>query len=41
MGPKVRMLVQDLYGARLRLCNARPARENMGIELSVMKEVLP
>ena len=33
VGSKVRVLVQDLYGAQLSLCNAQPARENMGIEL--------
>ena len=28
--------MQGLYGTSLRLCNAQPARENMGIELRVI-----
>ena len=32
----MRVLVQGLYGTSLRLCNAQPARENMGIELRVI-----
>ena len=33
VGSKVRVLVQDLYGAKLSLCNAQPARESVRIEL--------
>ena len=36
VGSKVRVLMQDLYGTRLRLRNAQPARENVGIKLGAI-----